>query len=265
MFLVIDIGNTNTVFSIYQSFKSEFQLLKSFRISSNLKRTSDEYSLIFNQCFNINNYDVNKLQGVAIASVVPEIFNNIEIYFKKNLKLPLFKVEANKLNIEINIQNPNEAGQDRLINAFAIKKMKLDPAIIIDFGTATTFDVIGNGGAYLGGIIAPGVNLSIESLYKSTSRLPKISLKSLNNEKNTLLGKNTISAIESGVFWGYVCMIEGLINKLKKYHPNSKVIATGGLSNVFKNKINSIDLIDQNLTINGLAYFYLSQEKKNEI
>ena len=139
--------------------------------------------------------------------------------------------------------------------------MKFDPAIIIDFGTATTFDVIGNGGAYLGGIISPGVNLSIESLYKSTSRLPKISLKSLDNEKNTLLGKSTISAIESGVFWGYVCMIEGLINKLKKYHSPSNVIATGGLSQVFKNNIKSIDLIEQNLTINGLAYFYLSQEK----
>ena len=140
--------------------------------------------------------------------------------------------------------------------------MKFDPAIIIDFGTATTFDVIGNGGAYLGGIIAPGVNLSIESLYKSTSRLPKISLKSLNDEKNTLLGKNTTSAIEAGVFWGYVCMIEGLINKLKKYYPNSKVVATGGLSKIFKNNIKSIDRIEQNLTIDGLAYYYLSQEKK---
>ena len=92
--------------------------------------------------------------------------------------------------------------------------------------------------------------------------MPKISLKSLDNEKNTLLGKSTISAIESGVFWGYVCMIEGLINKLKKYHSPSKVIATGGLSQVFKNNIKSIDLIEQNLTINGLAYFYLSQEKE---
>ena len=265
MFLVIDIGNTNTVFAIYQSLKSDFQLLKSYRIFSDIKRTPDEYSLIINQCLRFNNYDINKLLGVAIASVVPEILNNIEIYFNNNLKLPLYKVEANKLDIEINIQNPDEAGQDRLINAFAVQKMRLDPAIIIDFGTATTFDVIGNGGAYLGGIIAPGVNLSIESLYNSTSRLPRISLKSLNNEKNTLLGKNTISAIESGVFWGYVCMIDGLINRLKKYHPNSKVIATGGLSNVFKNNINSIDLIDQNLTINGLAYFYITQEKKNEI
>ena len=262
MFLVIDIGNTNTVFAIYQSFKSEFQLLKSFRISSDLKRTPDEYSLIINQCFKINDYDPNKLVGIAVASVVPEILNNIEIYFKNYFELPLFKVESNKLNIEINIQNPNEAGQDRLINAFAVKKMKFDPAIIIDFGTATTFDVIGNGGAYLGGIIAPGVNLSIDSLYQSTSRLPKISLKPLYNEKNTLLGKNTISAIQSGVFWGYVCMIEGLIVKLKKYHPNSKVIATGGLCNIFKNSIKSIDFIEQNLTIHGLAFFYLSQEKK---
>ena len=261
MFLVIDIGNTNTVFAIYEKLKSGFQLLKSFRIYSDLRRTPDEYSLIINQSFKFNNYNLKNIDGVAIASVVPEILNNIEIYFRNNLELPIFKVEADKLNIEINIQNPNEAGQDRLINAFAVKKMKFDPAIIIDFGTATTFDVIGNGGAYLGGIISPGVNLSIESLYKSTSRLPKISLKSLDNEKNTLLGRCTISAIESGVFWGYVCMIEGLIHKLKKYHSNSKVIATGGLSQVFKNNIKSIDLIEKNLTINGLAYFYLSQEK----
>ncbi len=95
--------------------------------------------------------------------------------------------------------------------------------------------------------------------------MPKISLKSLDNEENTLLGKNTISAIESGVFWGYVCMIEGLINKLKKYYPNSRVIATGGLSHIFKKNIKSIDLIEQNLTLNGLAYYYLSQEKNYEI
>ena len=265
MFLVIDIGNTNTVFAIYQSFKAKFQLLKSFRISSNSNRTSDEYLFIINQCFKISNYNINKLSGVAIASVVPEVLNNVEHFFKNNLKLPLFKVEADKLNIEINIDNPNEAGQDRLINAFAIKKMKFDPAIIIDFGTATTFDVIGARGSYLGGIIAPGINLSIESLYKATSRLPKISIKSLRDEKNTLLGKNTISAIESGVFWGYVCMIEGLIIKLKKYYPNSNVVATGGLSQIFKNNIKSIDHIEKDLTINGLAYYYLSRENKNEI
>ena len=262
MFLVIDIGNTNTVFAIYQSFKSNFKLLKSFRISSDTKRTPDEYSFLINQSFKMNDYDLNKLLGIAIACVVPEVMNNIETYFKNYLKIPLYKVESKKLNIEIKIENPHEAGQDRLINAFAVQKMKFDPAIIIDFGTATTFDVIGKGGAYLGGIIAPGINLSIESLYKSTSRLPKISLKSLSNEKNTLLGKSTISAIESGVFWGYVCMIEGLINKLKKFYPNSKVIATGGLSKIFKSTIKSIDIIDQNLTINGLAYFYISQEKK---
>ena len=178
MFLVIDIGNTNTVFAIYEQLKSGFLLAKSFRIYSDLKRTPDEYSLIINQSFKSNNYNLKNIDGVAIASVVPEILNNIQIYFRDNLELPIFQVEADKLDIEINIQNPNEAGQDRLINAFAVKKMKFDPAIIIDFGTATTFDVIGNGGAYLGGIISPGVNLSIDSLYKSTSRLPKISVKS---------------------------------------------------------------------------------------
>ena len=110
MFLVIDIGNTNTVFAIYKRFKYDVQLLKSFRISSDFKRTPDEYSLIINQSFKFNNYNLKNIDGVAIASVVPEILNNIEIYFRNNLELPIFKVEADKLNIEINIQNPNEAG-----------------------------------------------------------------------------------------------------------------------------------------------------------
>ena len=116
MFLVIDIGNTNTVFAIYERLKSEFQLIRSFRIYSDLKRTPDEYSLIINQSFKFNNYNLKNIDGVAIASVVPEILNNIEIYFRNNLELPIFKVEADKLNIEINIQNPNEAGQDRPVS-----------------------------------------------------------------------------------------------------------------------------------------------------
>ena len=265
MFLVIDIGNTNTVFATYMSSNKNFKLLFSFRVSTNLNRTSDEYSFLINHSFNMHNFNLSELSGVSIASVVPEVMNNIEVYVKNTLKVPLQTIDFNKLEIDINIENPIEAGQDRLINAYAIKKMKLDPAIIIDFGTATTFDVVGKGGAYLGGIIAPGINLSVESLYKATSRLPKVSIKTLKNEKETLVGKNTISAIESGVFWGYVCMIDGLIQKLKKYHKNSKIIATGGLSQIFKNNIRSIDIIEQQLTIKGLAYFYLSQEKKYEI
>ncbi len=265
MFLVIDVGNTNTVFALYEIKSNNFKLLNSFRISTDLKRTADEYFFLLNQSFNINVLNISKLSGASIASVVPEVMNNIEVCFKNNLKIPLFTTEVNKLNIKIEIENPKEAGQDRLINAFAVKKLKLDPAIIIDFGTATTFDIIGKGGSYLGGIIAPGINLSVESLYKATSRLPKILIKPLNDELNTLIGKNTVAAIESGVFWGYVCMIEGLINKLKKYHNNTKIIATGGLSQIFKNKIKLIDIVEQDLTLKGLAYFYMMQEKKNDL
>ena len=150
MFLVIDIGNTNTVFAIYERLKSGFQLLKSFRIYSDIKRTPDEYSLIINQSFKFNNYNLKNIDGVAIASVVPEILNNIEIYFRNNLELPIFKVEADKLNIEINIQNPNEAGQDRLINAFAVKKMKFGLPLTIflialfSFGDKSFLIVIGD-------------------------------------------------------------------------------------------------------------------------
>ena len=248
MFLVIDIGNTNTVFAIYERLKSGFQLLKSFRIYSDITRTPDEYSLIINQSFKFNNYNLKNIDGVAIASVVPEILNNIEIYFRNNLKLPIFKVEAEKLNIEIKIQNPNEAGQDRLINAFAIQKMKLDPAIIIDFGTATTFDVITNN-IYLGGIIAPGVNLSLENLINKASLIPRIKL----NKTSNIIGKNTSDAVKSGFFWGYSGLIDNIIKLIKKNTQKQfRVILTGGLSHLFKNSLKGKPLIKKDLTINGL-------------
>ncbi len=260
MFLVIDVGNTNIVFAVCEYNQKQIKILFKYRIHTNLKRTPDEYSFINSHNFANNNFSITKLTGVCMASVVPEALTSLKIFIEKFLNKPLLSIDENKLDVKIEIDNPRDAGQDRLINAFAIKKMNLDPAIIIDFGTATTFDIIGKTGSYEGGIISPGINLSIDSLYNSTSRLPKIILKSLDNEKTTLIGKNTTSAMESGIFWGYVCMIEGLINKLKKYYSNSKIIATGGLSEIFKHKISSIDFIEKDLTLLGLAYYYLSQK-----
>ncbi len=263
MFLVIDCGNTNTIFAFYSNLTSELNLINAWRINSCQKRTPDDYFIWLNQVLNLSNIKLTEIEGVSIASVVPEVLLNIKLMIKKylNVKSIIVGEDNIDLNVKVNIDNPNEAGADRLVNACAVKMLNYDPAIVIDFGTATTFDVIGVNGNYEGGIIAPGINLSIDALYSSTSRLPKITIRTLDNEALTLVGKNTISAMESGVFWGYVCMIEGLISKLKNIYKDSKIIATGGLSKLFKNEIKSIDLIEKNLTISGLAYIYKLNEK----
>ena len=144
----------------------------------------------------------------------------------------------------MNIDNPIEAGADRLVNSYAVKCLNIAPAIVIDFGTATTFDVVGENGSYNGGIIAPGINLSLEALYLATARLPRISIKTLYGN-SSLIGKNTINAMESGIFWGYVSMIEGLVNKIKLIdeYCNFKVVATGGLSSLFKESLQCIDTV----------------------
>ena len=165
--------------------------------------------------------------------------------------------------IKIDVDKPNEVGVDRLINSYAGLNLYNCPLIIIDFGTATTFDLVGIDGSYNGGIIAPGVNLSLEALYLATARLPKVTLKPLSN-KNSIIGKNTVNAMESGIYWGYVSMIEGLINKVKilDEYKNYKVIATGGLSELFKKSLPCIDYIEEDLTLIGLVNLYLNNLKQ---
>ena len=262
MFLAVDCGNTNTVIALYTYSNKKLTLLNLWRINSDIKRTSDDYYVWLNQAFSIFNIKISQIKGICIASVVPEVLLNIKIMIKKYFKIKTLIVGEDNINLDINIENPKEAGADRVVNAFAAHVLNYSPAIIIDFGTATTFDIVGKNGSYDGGIIAPGINLSVEALYSSTSRLPKIVVKQLEDEKNTLIGRNTISAIESGVYWGYVCMIEGLISKLKNIYKNSKIIATGGLSEIFIKNISSIDFVEKDLTITGLAHIYISYFKK---
>ena len=264
MILVIDCGNTNTVFALY-SYNKNIPQEGCWRINNNSKRTADIYYPWLLQMLNLSKIEFKDITGVCIASVVPETLVNIKSLIKKYFKVNTFIVGENNfdIGIKVNIDNPNEAGSDRLVNSFAAEKLKLSPAIIIDLGTATTFDLVGKDGSYNGGIIAPGVNLSLEALYLAAARLPRISLKPL-TDINEIIGKNTISAMESGIFWGYVSMIEGLINKIKANDQLSdyKVIATGGLSHLFKNSIRSIDLVIDDLTLIGLVKLF---QKNNSI
>ena len=265
MILAIDCGNTNTVFALYTS-RKQIKKLTSWRINNDSKRTADLYYPWLLKMFEVSRFDIKSVTGVSIASVVPETLLNIKSLIKKYLNVKTLIVNENILNlgIEVNIENPREAGADRLVNSYAAAKLKISPAIIIDFGTATTFDIVGKTGSYNGGIIAPGVNLSLEALYLATANLPKVSLRPLVDKKSSIIGKNTISAMESGIFWGYVSMIEGLIEKIKSINKFSdyKVIATGGLSNLFKNSLKNIDVIVDDLTLIGLVKLYLNNNKK---
>ena len=263
MILAIDCGNTNTVFALYTSSK-QIKQLTSWRINNDAKRTADLYYPWLLKMFEVSKFDIKKVTGVSIASVVPETLINIKSLIKKYFNIKTLIVNENilDLGIKINIENPKEAGADRLVNSYAAKKLKISPAIIIDFGTATTFDIVGKDGSYNGGIIAPGVNLSLEALYLAAANLPRVSLRPLIDKNSSIIGKNTISAMESGIFWGYVSMIEGLIDKIKSVSEYSdyKVVATGGLSNLFKKSLKSIDVIIDDLTLIGLVQLYLNNK-----
>ena len=263
MILAIDCGNTNTVFALY-TVNNQINQLAIWRINNDTTRTADLYYPWLLKMFEISKIDVKSVTGISIASVVPETLVNIKSLINKyfNVKTLIVNESILNLGIKVNIDNPKEAGADRLVNSYAAGKLKISPAIIIDFGTATTFDIVGEDGSYNGGIIAPGVNLSLDALYLATANLPKVSLKPLIDLDSSIIGKNTISAMESGIFWGYVSMIEGLIEKIKSVNKFSdyNVVATGGLSNLFKKSLKSIDVIVDDLTLIGLVKLYLNNK-----
>ena len=176
MILVIDCGNTNTVFALY-SYQNNIVQSGSWRMNNDSKRTADMYYPWFLQMLRLSNFKHADITAICIASVVPETLFNIKSFVKKYFKIPALVVgeDSIDLGLKVNIDNPKEAGADRLVNSYAAEKLGFSPAIIIDFGTATTFDVVGEDGSYNGGIIAPGVNLSLEALYMAAARLPRVS------------------------------------------------------------------------------------------
>ena len=253
MLLLIDCGNTNIVFAIAQNDR----ILKKWRINTYPKRTADEYYVWLIKLLEIENINLLSISDCIIASVVPDALFSLLNFNKEYLKIEPFIVGENnlKIGIDINIDNPSEAGADRIVNAVAVKKFYNKPSIVIDFGTATTFDIVSKSGSYEGGIIAPGVNLSLEALYMAASRLPRIKV---DNTKNiNVVGKNTKDSMYSGIYWGYISLIEGLVKRInEEKNFNYYVIATGGLSNLFSKNCSIIEKVDNELTLNGLIHIY---------
>ena len=252
MLLTIDSGNTNIVFAIYDGEEK----LAQWRASTDRKRTADEYGVWLTQLMGLERLSPADIDGAIIASVVPAV-----MYSLTTLCRCYFETEALivgdpgvDLGIEVRIAHPEQVGADRLVNAVAAFARYGGPLIMIDFGTATTFEVVGDDGAYEGGVIAPGINESLEALASAAAKLPRISI---DRPPQQVIGQDTVTAMQSGAYWGYVSLIEGLIDRIRAEDGRSlKVVATGGLAPLLAQATTHIEHIDQDITLRGLAQIY---------
>ena len=251
MLLAIDVGNTNTVFAIFDKDKK----LAQWRCSTSEERTADEYFVWLKSLMDLNKLSTSKIDDVIFSSVVPKVGFNLRIlsdrYFKSR---PLVvSKDGCKLPIRVKVDEGTNVGSDRIVNTAGAFDRYKGNLIIIDFGTATTFDVVGKDGAYLGGAIAPGVSVSIKALHDTAAALPYVDVRRPNN----VIGKNTKDCIQSGVFWGYIGLIEGIIDKIRKEVSfKMTTIATGGLAPLFGRETKIFNFIDLDLTMHGMNVIY---------
>ena len=250
-FFVIDAGNTDICVALIKNFK----IIKIIKLKNiDIK---DKNLLLFKKFNQIKKIlKIQKKIKCIISSVVPEINYKLKkiCFFFLREKPHFISVKKTKLNIKINLKNKNQVGADRIVNTVAVKSLYKTPALVIDFGTTTTFDVINNNGDYDGGVITPGINLSLKNLHNKTSQLPLIKFKKYN--KN-IIGKNTKNAIQSGIYWGYVGLVTFIIKKIQtKFKKKIFCISTGGLSKIISKDISMINTINENLTILGLIEIF---------
>ncbi len=256
MLLAIDCGNTNTVFSIWDG----KQWLCTLRTSTHHGRTADAYFTWFSTL--VAHYEIDlDIQDVIISSTVPRVVFNLRVFadrFFNCRPLVVGKPECD-LPIAPRVDGGTQVGPDRLANAAAAFDRHGGNVVVVDFGTATNFDVVAEDGAYVGGVIAPGVNLSLEALHNGAAALPHVDI----SQPEHVIGTNTVACIQSGVFWGYTGLIEGITNRIKnEYGKPMKVVGTGGLAPLFATAQNLFDVIEDDLTMHGLIVIY-EHNKKN--
>jgi type III pantothenate kinase len=246
MLLVVDAGNTNIVFAVHDG--SGWR--GSWRIRTDAQRTSDEYAVWLNSLLTMANLKRDQINAAVIGTVVPAALYHLRRLIREWFSVePLIARASLDWGFEIKIDNPNEVGADRLLNALASHRKFGGPLIVVDFGTATTFDVVDETGAYLGGVICPGINLSIEALHQAAARLPRIGI----GRPQAVIGRSTVPAMQSGIYWGYIGLIEGLLTRIKaEFGGPMKVVATGGLAPLFTEGTLMIEHIEPDLTLDGL-------------
>ncbi len=250
MLLAIDVGNTNVVFALIEDRKIKAR----WRIATDARRTGDEYAVWLMQLLQIRGIERQAIDQIIVSTVVPRALHNLTVLCKHYFNIdPLVAGQgAADYAIDIDVDQPGSLGADRAVNAVAAHDKYNGDLIIVDFGTATTFDVIDFRGAYKGGIIAPGINLSLDALVGNTAMLPRIAIEA--PKSNSVIGTNTEDQMLIGVFWGYVAMMEGLIARMRaEIGRPAKVVATGGLAVLFNDHTDIFDAVDPDLMLDGLA------------
>jgi type III pantothenate kinase len=253
MLLAIDAGNTNVVFALVKA----GDIRARWRIASDPRRTADEYAVWLNQLLELEGHVSADVDAVIIGTVVPRALHNLEVLSSKYFKVePLVAGQgAAAWPLALEVDEPHNVGADRALNAIAAHAKHEGDLLIIDFGTATTFDLVSATGAYTGGIIAPGINLSLDALVSAAAKLPRIAIEA--PESDSVIGRTTESQMLIGIYWGYVAMIEGLAQRLKREVGRPvTVVATGGLAALFDKHTDAFDAIEPDLTIQGLSLLY---------
>ncbi len=250
MLLVFDIGNSNIVMGVFSNEK----LTAAWRLATERRKTADEYGILIQNLFSFKGVPADRVQAAMISSVVPPLTNCIEQAVQKYFNITSLTVGPGiKTGLSIKYENPREVGADRVVNAVAGIKLYGSPLIIVDFGTATTFCAISEQGDWLGGAVAPGLGISGEALFQQTAKLPRVEIARPKN----VIGKNTVNSIQSGLYFGYVGLVESLITRIKsEMGCNPKVIATGGFAELIAAESRLIDIVNSDLTLEGLRYLY---------
>jgi type III pantothenate kinase len=246
--LVIDLGNTNLVLGVYRG----DELVSSWRLATARERTADEYGILARQL--VGDAFHSSLEGAIIASVVPPLNGAMTLMVQKYFGVDALFVEPGvKTGIAIHVDNPLEVGADRIVNCAAAHHEYGGPTVIVDFGTATTFDVVTANAEFIGGVIAPGLNISAEALFARAARLPRVDIK----RPDSVIGTNTVVNMQSGIYFGYLGLVDGILARIRREVPDVKrVVATGGLATLFAEESEHIDEVNPELTLKGLKIIY---------
>ena len=253
MLLAIDAGNTNLVFALVD----RGEVRARWRIATDARRTADQYSVWLHQLLELEGFTRADVDAVIIGSVVPRALHNLQVLAAKYFKVEPMIAGQGKAAwpIKLDVDEPHNVGADRALNAIGAHAKHKGELIVVDFGTATTFDVVDAAGDYIGGIIAPGINLSLDALVNAAARLPRIAIEAPDN--TNVIGRTTESQMLIGIYWGYVAMIEGLLERMKREIGRSvTVVATGGLATLFDRHSDAFDVIEPDLTIQGLSLLH---------
>ncbi|MBA4686653.1 MAG: type III pantothenate kinase [Candidatus Galacturonibacter soehngenii] len=258
MLLVIDVGNTNVTLGIF----SKEELIGKFRLTTKMPRTSDEFGIDICTLLEHRNFSIKDIDDVIIASVVPDMMYSLTSSIIKYFDItPIIVGPGIKTGIRLTMDNPKEVGADRIVDAVAAYELYGGPVIIVDFGTATTYDLITKDGSFGAGVTSPGISTSVKALWQEAAKLPKIEIK----KPASILARETVSSMQAGIVYGYIGQTEYIIRKMKEESKieNIKVIATGGLGKIIAEETDMIDVYDPNLTLKGLQCIYNRCKKVN--